>query len=39
LKVNHIPDIYLMWYMQYMTKVESWNILIDQSYRPETDIK
>ena len=39
--VFHEYDIYRMWYMEYMTKVESWSISIDRSYtyRPESDIK
>ena len=29
--VFHEYDIYLMWYMEYMTKVEFWSISIDRS--------
>ena len=29
--VFHEYDIYLMWYMEYMTKVECWSISIDRS--------
>lgn len=37
----HEYDIYIVWYMEYMTKVESWSISIDHrlSYIPESDIK
>ena len=37
--VFHEYDIYLVWCMEYMIKVECWSISIDRSYRPESDIQ
>ena len=37
--VFHEYDIYLVWCMEYITKVECWSISIDRSYRPGSDIQ